>query len=520
MFRYIAEKHPKDKDHDERTRRLQLLKSILDSKFYDVQTAPFHQERNYNNNEYISLRDRRPAVQYNLCKTVVRDSATILFGADHFPAITSEDKAVQDWLKAVVTEARLPYHMVDAAIKGSIGSVCIVLRVLGKKGKPGKFFLEALNTIYMIPQFDPEDPETLISVKERYKVSADQLKANGYVQDDVDSTDPESAGWQMSSTRYWVQREFTQDEEILYRPLEHKLDEPIENRTFRRDEKKTVRHGLGFVPVLWVKNLPGGENPDGMCTFEDVIDTQIEMDYQLSQLGRGLKYSQDPTLMLRDVDETQGGIIKGEGALIVGPEGDAKLLEINGRASAAVLEYVEHLRKYMLEVAHGSRINPEQSSIPQSGKAMELLNLSLIELAGTLRLTYGEALRRLLMMMLEVAASRKVKVKGAPALSLSADSLDSIELNFIWPPWYPPMAQDRFQDAQAIAALKQVNVLSTQAAVEYVAPEYDVADPQEELSRVEKERTEQQAHEKALKSGGPDNAGRTNPAKLNNQHAA
>lgn len=502
MHKYIANKHPKDKDYAERSWRLGIYKAMLESRFYDVQQHPFHQERKGSDNsgDYIYLRDRRPSVQYNLCKTVVRDSAAILFGADHFPSVTTDDKDVQTWIRAAIQAVHLPFTMVDAVIKGSVGSVVLLLKVLGKADNPGRFFLEALDTVYLTPTFDPDEPDVLVSLRERYKVSVDDLQNQGYVEDDVDADGTDSKGWEFSTTQYWVQREWTLQEEVHYRPLKHRADKPIDQRTFTRNTEKSLRHGLGFVPALWIKNLPGGRNPDGMCTFEDVVDDQVEIDYQLSQVGRGLKYSQDPTLVLKDVDDTQGEVVKGEGAILVGPEGDAKLLEINGRSSGAVLEYVEHLRKYFLEVAHGSRIDPDRSSVPQSGKSMELLNLSLIELAGSLRLSYGEALRKILVMMCRMAKKKKVKVQGGAKLPDGVDP-DEVELTFIWPPWYPPMAVDRFQDAQAIATLKQVNAISTKAAVEYAATEYGVADPEEELHRVEVEKKEDQTHEMNLKEG-------------------
>ena len=109
------------------------------------------------------------------------------------------------------------------------------------------------------------------------------------------------------------------------------------------DEAHSVVHNLGFVPVVWIRNLPGlsstGDPADGACTFRAAIETQIEIDYQLSQAGRGLKDSSDPTLLIKEPATTDSEIIKGAGnALVVSEKGDAKLLEIGGTASAAVID--------------------------------------------------------------------------------------------------------------------------------------------------------------------------------------
>ena len=64
---------------------------------------------------------------------------------------------------------------------------------------------------------------------------------------------------------------------------------------------------LGFVPMVWIRNLPSGtDDVDGECTFEAAISTIMEMDYQLSQAGRGLKYASDPTLLIKEPAISEG----------------------------------------------------------------------------------------------------------------------------------------------------------------------------------------------------------------------
>jgi len=54
-------------------------------------------------------------------------------------------------------------------------------------------------------------------------------------------------------------------------------------------------------------------------------------------------------------------IVKGAGnALVVSERGDARLLEIGGTASAAVIEYVRTLRELALESVHGNRANADR----------------------------------------------------------------------------------------------------------------------------------------------------------------
>ena len=161
------------------------------------------------------------------------------------------------------------------------------------------------------------------------------------------------------------------------------------------DTVRSVSHKLCAVPIVWIKNLPGlpttGDSSDGACTFAAAMHTQVEIDYQLSQVGRGLKYSSDPTLLLKDPALPDGELIRGAGnALVVSEKGDARLLEIGGTASAAVIEYVRTLRELALEGIHGNRASPDKVAAAQSGRALELLNQGLVWLADNLRTSYGE----------------------------------------------------------------------------------------------------------------------------------
>ena len=77
MFRTIAATIPVDPDYPPRTRRLDLLMRVLDGRFYDGLRYAFGEEKS-GAGEYIPIRERRPAVRYNLSRIVVRDSISLL----------------------------------------------------------------------------------------------------------------------------------------------------------------------------------------------------------------------------------------------------------------------------------------------------------------------------------------------------------------------------------------------------------------------------------------------------------
>ena len=143
MFQTICDLIPWDADASPRARRLDLMRRVLDGTLYDALPYEFHDERSAAG-EYIPLRRRRPSVRYALARVVVEDSVALLFSEGHFPGIASPDAAVREALGAVARECRLNQVMTEAAIRGSVGSCCLLLRVL-----QGRVFVDVLDTAWL-----------------------------------------------------------------------------------------------------------------------------------------------------------------------------------------------------------------------------------------------------------------------------------------------------------------------------------------------------------------------------------
>jgi hypothetical protein len=458
MFETICQTIPNDPQLAPRARRLEIYRRVFEGTIYDDLPYAFGDERN-GAGEYIPLRVRRPSVRYGLCRIVVEDSVALLFSAGHFPAVVCDDPAIEVLLGDMMRECQLNEVMVDAALRGAVGSIAILVRVL-----KGRLFCSVLDTQYLTPIWQTEVPDTLASVTERYKVKGAALIEQGY-----SNIDP--------GQYYWFQRVWDSVAETWYLPQGVASEIPAEI-----DEARSVRHGLGFVPIVWIRNLPGGDRVDGSCTFRAAIETGIEIDYQLSQAGRGLKYASDPTLLIKEPATTDRELVKGAGnALIVSEKGDAKLLEIGGTASAAVIEYVRTLREMALESVHGNRANADRLSAAQSGRALELMNQGLIWLADNLRISYGEGgLLAVLRMALRARGRFAIKVMGQPMPHVDAD----VRLSLRWPRWYPASADDRLKEAQAIATLVNAGQMSHETAVKSLASSHAVVDVAAELDRI------------------------------------
>jgi hypothetical protein len=452
MFDTLCDLVSYDNDYPQRVQKLTILNRVLDGTLYDTLPYHFHEERSAAG-EYIPLRQRRPSVRYPLCRIVVEDSVSLLFSEGHFPTIDSPNSAVRAAFASIAKETRLNLTMTQAAMTGATGSVALLLRVL-----KGRIFVDVLNTMYLTPVWEVSAPDTLARVEERYKASGSDLIRNGYTIDEPD-------------VQYWFARSWDSEGEIWFEPTPVGKTVPALVDTVR-----SVYHRLGAVPIVWIKNLPGssttGSNVDGACTFAAAMHTQVEIDYQLSQVGRGLKYSSDPTLLLKDPTFPDGELVKGAGnALIVSEKGDARLLEIGGTASAAVIEYVRTLRELALESIHGNRASPERITAAQSGRALELLNQGLIWLADNLRTSYGEAgLLQVARLIVRASQIYTIVVLGEPIGTLDP----SASLSLKWPRWYPTTADDRQKDVQSLVSLVTNGCISRETALKAIASCYDI----------------------------------------------
>lgn len=257
MFQSLLAQLPRDKDYPARQFRIDALTRVLRGTLYDHLQHDFHHEQETGTQRHIPIRERRPCVRSGLCKVVVDHSVSLLFAEGQFPSLDCEDAPTCDALRALIKDSRLNAVMIEAATVGSVGSVAILLRVLN-----GRAFFSVMNTQFLTPLWRHDAPDTLASVTEQYKVKGQVLQQSGY---DID--EPEAD--------YWFRRTWDAQWETRYRPWP--VNGGQAGKTGKaapmRDGARSLRHGLGFVPLVWVKNLPGGDAIDGACTFEAAINT-------------------------------------------------------------------------------------------------------------------------------------------------------------------------------------------------------------------------------------------------------
>lgn len=460
-----------DKDWTNRESKLHIYNMFLEGTIYD-NLSPFHQEYQGqgDSSSYIKLCNRRPSVIYRIPKIIVDESTSMLFGCEHFPVVRCEHEKTTEFLQYITNHCHLKYSMLNAAKIGSVGSVCLLIKVLEEK-----FYFEVLGTADMQPYFNPMRPDELVRIVQRKKVDGATLLSQGY---DIDKDDLKK--------KYFIQREWNTLEEIYYIPWKC---EENEDHVPKKDSQRTTMHNFGFVPACWIKNTPKSHNIDGECSFGAILETCITIDYQLSQLGRLLQYNSDPTLVVKNPGILEGTqLIKSVGAINLDEKGDAYLLEMSNSSTNAVIDYVRCLREFALECVRGNRANPDKLSAIHSGKALQMLNSPLISFVDELRLSYGEnGLMRIYYMILDIYKLMKGKVDTGEYAPDDADCKGHLKLD--WPEWYPATPEDKLQQAQALSQLRVNKIMSEETAVTTISDEYDIIDIPKELAAINEERT-------------------------------
>lgn len=459
-----------DPEWSERQSRLHILEKFYDGTIYD-NLAPFYREYNGSGGTYIKLAERRPSVIFPLPKIIVDDSVSMLFGESHFPTIHCDNENTINFLNYITKKSNLQEAMLNAAKEGCIGSVAIIVKILN-----GNFYFDVLNTKHLIPVFDQYNPCELISLRDRRKYDGYSLLMMGY-------EIPKDKRREI----YYIERLWTIDEEIYFEPYTV-VQYQDESFQLTIDTERSIKHDLGFVPAVWIKNLPCANSVDGACTFQPLIDISIEINYQMSQLGRLLKYNSDPTIVIKNPSNLEGQeVIKGIGTLTLDEKGDAYMLEMSNGATKSVLDYVNKLRELALESVRGNRANPERISAAHSGKALQFLNMPLISLVEEMKLTYGNfGLLRIYRMIMDMVNNKSFEVSiDADIKEMDYSDRDKIFLD--WPDWYPVTPQDRLQTAQSLQFLTGSNNLSHETAIKSISKDYNIENINNELKTIENE---------------------------------
>ena len=470
MHKSIAKRIRYPSYQSERFKRLDILDRMLKGEFYDHLGVDFYTETEGpdGSGKYIPIAERRPSVQTGFASQVANSTSRKLFAGRHVPRITHDNRAYRDWLLKLASRSSLFERMLKAARIGSVGSVAITFRLIS-----GSLVLDVWRPKYCEPSFSPTGD--LVKLRVQYISRGAELRAVGFTTDDrgseLDSDDD-----------YWFVREFTSNEEITYLPQEADEAPGVAHDLV---ESKRIAHNLGFVPGVWIQNLPGDDATDGISTFGAAMSNIVEMDYTLSQMGRGIRYNAAPQLvivgkMVNNTDSINRGpvtIIHLESAYSNDDQkygaADAKLLEMVGNGVRAGIEYIALLRKLSFELIAASYKTPETHKGTVSGRAMEILDDSFYDLVYTLRTSYGDSG---LVKLLSKIAQACMLTGVMPYKDLGVTEKTATEFGLSWPKMYNATPTDETQIIEGMLMATQGNLVDEDTASRYISSQLDLED--------------------------------------------
>ena len=452
-----------DKKLPYRFYKLEFQERLLKGTLYEALPHDMFQDLDSSGN-YIALRKRRPQAPKNLSKVVVNDSVSMLFGEGHFPSVQHKDKKFQTALGDLMEEYRLQQRMIKIAKMGAVGSVAVEIAVV-----EGKLVLLPHKTKCMYPEFSEEDPTKLVAIEQRLMVASKELPAYGH----KEPTDSEGR-----ASTYWLVTRWDDVARTEYKPIPTTEDVMAKRKVHGEPDN----HGLGEVPIVWIRNLPDMDEyqcgPDGEPTVPyDAAALAIEADFQGSQSGRALAYSSDPVTVITKgaeefddegtLDQLSDPTRRAANVIEIEHGGKAEMLEISGEGANATREYVRDIREGFMELARGNRTSPDKLAAATSGYAIELMNMALINLVKDLRLSYGEeGLLRILELIVRISDKVVLEVGGK---RFSAKPHKQSPLRLRWPPFYEQNANDRQMQAATLAQLTSASLLPLDTAREQAA---------------------------------------------------
>lgn len=453
----------------QRYQKQDALFRFLSGSFYDdAKLSPFDQEyTGITSGQYIRLRDRRPSVVTNFAGQFVAEVVSLLWADEQFPTIRCSlpgadetDRQTEEAVQNAVEYCRLDEVLSRACYVGSVGSVAVVLRGLSAPDE-GEPYFEVWRGYQCIPTFERGNPNRLAALTTIYPVLAEQLVIEGH---DIPAKNRQDT--------YWVRIDLTPMREQRYKPMVserfQRLGEKEKGVVIAWEPTEAYEHGFGIVPAVWAK-APNSDSReiDGSAIFGAAVDTIIEIDYQLSQIGRAYKYTADPLLAItrgeislnaydpsgskpsRTQTDESGALLKSAtNVLDVPAGGKAELLEIDGSGLDAALAYVAKLREYALESIGGMKSDAETQKGAQSGKALEMLYQALVLVVKRARLAWGNGLLlplvKLIARGIEVG---EIAIPGVPAID------SSLQMRLVWPSWMTPVGAEMLSTAQAWQSL-------------------------------------------------------------------
>jgi hypothetical protein len=442
---------------------------------------------------YLPIKFRKPTVPYPLPKLIVDKFTGLLFSEQRHPKIcVNGDPDTEDWIGQIAKEGRLWANMILArSYGGSMGSVAV-----GFEFKDGKPRFEIHNPIWCKPEFYDTVSFEIKKFEKRYYYGEEELdEATGIIK----------------TVNYWYRRIIDNKKDVTWRKVS--VGEGDEPDWASIAPTETVEHGLGFVPVVWIQNLPVQDDIDGDSDCIGIYETVDAMNALRAQSHKGILANCDPTVVITTSEQALPEIRKGsDSALKLPPGGTAGYMEMTGGGIKAAEEEWAAYRQSALEIAQCVLENPDQAQ--KTATEINRTYESMHAKADVLREQYGEkgvkpllektirAARKLNEPRLDEAGS--IQRRGVlldPQITKQEDGSfmakerklgPSTKVELQWSPYCEPTPDETNSAVAATSKAKLAGLIDEEHAIKHVAAYFKVEDVGAMVKKIKAETQERQ----------------------------
>lgn len=477
----------------------------------------------------VPLWERAPCIVDPIVRRAIESNADLVLGEGRFPLLTIEDvdgeaaEHIEYVLARLTQQSRLRMAAREAfeAAQGA-GSACAIFGI-----RAGRLFIDTVRARWCEPELDGEGAVQRLEIKYPYLTVVTE-------------------GGRRLVKAMLFRRVIDDKTDTTYKPGEARPDgvEPA----WVEDASKTVRHGLGFCPVVWYPHMRGCAivgDLDGKALHEHLTDEIRAHDFALSQRHRAALYTGDPqwteigvepgynptepvrrpevpTTLLggkpSEANPIRGGFHakpsrnkarkKSPGSVWQYPEGvQVKLHSLPSDALDAVDKHARDLRVKLAESLGVVFLDPETipAATTLSGRALEALLGRQLNRCDGYRSDVGDRfLLPAVGMLLRIAIAKRVRLEGIDKVQAVIATIGER-----WSWHTPPVAlswgryirlasEEEAKQVELVVKAKDGGVATTRAAVEKLRSVFDIKDVDAYLAELEKERTEGVAEQQRL----------------------
>lgn len=472
----------------------------------------------------LSTRQKKPSVETNTAKAVVRRLTGLLFGEQRLPQVMVEqDPQTEALLEELRKQMRFwPKWRSARNLGGAVGSVALTVHM-----RDSKMALEVHNSKHCKVLWRDRRTWTPAAMLKTWSVLREEPV--------IDQKTNKVVG--VREVEWIYRRIITEIEDVVYKPVRAEGAKP-EDFEWTPDPALYTKHDLGFFPGVWVQNHEDEEELDGDADCEGAWKMIDVLDRLLSQMNKGVLQTCDPTPWTA-TDPKQSGAAAGSpvplgsgSALELGKDGKAGFLEITGAGIEAAGKLADKLDKRIQALTRCIMVDPaEVGGSAVSSLAIKLMFEPMLTCADELRDQYGGAIVR----TLEIAVAIVRKFTSAepiplpdgpdgekrvgvfdlrlpPRLVMGADGKVTPvpqelgpggQISIQWGPYFSKTPQEEGLDIQNAVAAKAGELVDRETASKHVAgPIFQVRDVASMQQNVEREQAEMLAQAEASAEAG------------------